>query len=186
MRDKHALDRKVEQRPERRTKIVVGLLAEPPLGTEPERVPGGTRLGARPEDHVSHDDRAVLGEPVDDLRRACCLERDDPAGQLVAGAERMSDLDAAVTQGLRRAGRRPDLARSELTARAPVPVNGDEHVIRLADLARRIDRVDQDQAVRRFHSECADVLFPVVMPRRPTVNARCDLLHQVIFPLTRS
>ena len=44
--------------------------------------------------------------------------------ELVSGAERMSHLDAAVSQRLRRTGRRPDVADSELTGRAPVPVDG--------------------------------------------------------------
>ena len=158
------------------------LLAEPALGTEAERFVRGARLRAGAEQYVSGDDRPMLGEPVDELGGACGLKRLDPAGELIAGAERMRHLDAAVSQRLRGTGRRPDVAGFELTARAPVPVDGHEHVRRRAELDGRVDRIDEDEAVARFHRERADVLFPVIVPRRPTVQPGCDLLHRVIFP----
>ena len=63
-----------------------------------------------------------------------------------------------------------------------MPVDGDEHVVGLRNLAWRIDRVDQHEAVARLHGERADVLLPVLVPRRPAAQPWCDLEHPAIFP----
>ena len=60
-----------------------------------------------------------------------------------------------------------------------VPVDGDEHVRRLSELRRRVERVDQDEPVVRVDRERADVLLPVVVPGGPAAEAGRDLLHQL-------
>ena len=63
-----------------------------------------------------------------------------------------------------------------------MPVDGDENVVGRRKLSRRIDRVDEDEAVARLDGERADVLLPVLMPRSPAAQPRCDLEHPDIFP----
>ena len=58
-----------------------------------------------------------------------------------------------------------------------MPVDGDEHVRGPAELRRRLERVDQDEAVRRVDRDRADLLLPVVVPGRPAAQAGSDLLH---------
>jgi hypothetical protein len=72
--------------------------------------------------------------------------------------------------------------RAELTRIASVPVDGDEHVIGSRNFLRRLDRVDEHQALVRLQGERADVFFPVVVPRCPTAQSGRDLNHHAIFP----
>ena len=91
--------------------ILVRRLAEPALGAEAERVVRGARLRAGAEQDVADDERAVLRQPVDDLRRA---RASGTRGS--RRAARLRPTSAASTprfwSGSLRARRRPDACLS--------------------------------------------------------------------------
>jgi hypothetical protein len=76
VRDEHPRDGQVEQRRERLAEVVVRRFStQPALGTEPQRIVRGARLGTCSEQDVADDDRLLPGEPVDDLVLAGGLKR---------------------------------------------------------------------------------------------------------------
>jgi hypothetical protein len=57
-----------------------------------------------------------------------------------------------------------------------VPEHREQDVLRGSELARRVERIDQDEAVARLERKRADVLLPLLVPRRPAAESRCELL----------
>src|SRR5439155_25883221 len=86
------------------------------------------------------------------------------------------DRRAAVLQAPNGARMGPHVFRVEVGSGPAVPEDGEEHVVRLADLGRWVDGIDQHEAVRRLDGERADLLLPLPVPGGPAAQPWRDLL----------
>jgi hypothetical protein len=186
MRDENAFDGELEQRPQRLLQVLVRPFSEPTFRTEAQWCGRGVWLCAGPQQNVPDCEGALVRQPVDDLCGTRRLERLDAARQRVACAEWVCDVHAAVPEGLSGPGRRPHVPGAQLFGRTAVPVHGHEHVVGISEVGRRIDRVDQNQAVRCPDGDRADVLFPVLVPRGPAIQPWSKFLQDLDCATSRA
>ena len=187
VRDKHALDRQVEQRPQRPPQPGVSRsLGQPGLRTEAE----AAALGA--EDYVPWNECAVLWQPAHDLGAAGGGESLRSAREWLAGPEDVGYRPRPSLDGGTRAARSPEsaaVAPDDVGRASRVPEDSDEDVHRppraldvavehppeQVGLVGRDERIDQQDGVGRLPINAADVLLPLGVPGRPAPKRGGDL-----------